>query len=180
MLYDTREGNYRDDPANAADLTLTLGGMMNYVALDVGNLKKMAGGDGSLQRRALQHRATGTVNNQSGSGYIVYFSDRRGNKCDPAVTPLSCPTALVPVETGEYGFEDFVNPLQATGLPVSTTLDVGEDVNASIAPVAPAAVCPRARHLWTDSPEHHGDSTRSSNARPWTSRPGTTCFSGRE
>jgi hypothetical protein len=45
------------------------------------------------------------------------------------------------VETAEYGFEDFVNPASATGLPPNGVLDVGEDVNA-ITPVAPAVYAP--------------------------------------
>ncbi len=39
------------------------------------------------------------------NGYIVYFSDRRNNKN----------AAAVPVETGEYGFEDVTNPTAAGG-----------------------------------------------------------------
>src|SRR4029453_7652830 len=78
-------------------------------------------------------------NTQSGAGFIVYFSDRRNNKC-PVGNP-SCPLAVAPVETGEYGFEDFVNPLSATGLPRNGLIDIGEDVNA-IVPVAPAVYAP--------------------------------------
>ena len=39
VLYDTREGTYRD-VRRATPITTCLGGMMNYVALDVGNLKR--------------------------------------------------------------------------------------------------------------------------------------------
>jgi hypothetical protein len=137
--------------------------MMNYVALDVGNLKRWlagsvvpyVGGSGP------------NANNQGGSGFIVYFSDRRGNKCDPLVTPLSCPAALVPEETGEYGFEDNVNPLQATGLPVSATLDVGEDVNA-VVPVAPAVYVP-VQDIYGQNPLNPVIAPLNAAARPWTS-----------
>ena len=65
------------------------------------------------------------------NGFIVYFSDRRNNKCNRQVR--SCPRPI-PVETGEYGFEDVVNPAASAdrhGLPnLSGVLDVGEDVNA--------------------------------------------------
>jgi hypothetical protein len=48
----------------------------------------------------------------------VFFSDRRNNRDRSNL------------ETGEYGFEDFVNPTSGTGVP-NGTLDAGEDVNAS-------------------------------------------------
>ena len=113
-LYDTREGDYRDGVAITGDgSAMRVGGLMNFVALDINNLKRwLAGTTG----------ATGTQawNN---NGYIVYFSDRRGNH-----NPLA---AVANAETGEFGSEDNVNPLAATGLPVSGGLDVGEDVNAN-------------------------------------------------
>jgi hypothetical protein len=51
------------------------------------------------------------------NGYSVYFSDRRNNR------------NAVNAETGEYGFEDLVNP-DSAGAP-NATLDAGEDVNAN-------------------------------------------------
>ena len=53
------------------------------------------------------------------TGYTVYFSDRRNNRTTAGST-----------ETGEFGFEDFVNPTAASGAP-NGTLDQGEDVNAN-------------------------------------------------
>ena len=54
----------------------------------------------------------------------MYFSDRRGDHNEDAATAH--------VETGEYGFEDFVNPANADGAP-NNTLDGGttgaENVN---------------------------------------------------
>jgi hypothetical protein len=48
----------------------------------------------------------------------VYFSDRRNNRDANGI------------ETGEYGFEDFVNPATAGGA-INNTLDPGEDLNAN-------------------------------------------------
>jgi hypothetical protein len=52
------------------------------------------------------------------TGYTVYFSDRRGNR------------NLAGEETGDFGFEDFVNPGTADGAP-NGALDAGEDLNAN-------------------------------------------------
>jgi hypothetical protein len=107
-LYDAREGNHREVGTTAP---IVMGGVMHYIALDVGNLKRWLSGDipgmGDLA--------------WDNNGYIVYFSDRRGNhNWDLAGLP----------ETGEYGWEDVVNPADAEGDP-NGTLQAGEDVNAS-------------------------------------------------
>ncbi len=107
-LFDARESLQRDvAPADR----VRLGGVMYYVALDVANLTRWfngadvyAGGGG-----------TAALNN---NGYSVYFSDRRNNR------------NAVNQETGEYGFEDIVNPASGTGAP-NGALDAGEDVNAN-------------------------------------------------
>jgi hypothetical protein len=107
VLYDPREGNVRDvAPGNAAQVAL--GGVMHYIELDVNNLRRWFLG---------QIGATG-VNVMNTTGYVVYFSDRRGNQ------------DLAGNETGEYGFEDTVNPASAAGTP-NNVLDAGEDVNAN-------------------------------------------------
>jgi hypothetical protein len=63
-LYDAREGSYRDVATTAP---MAMGGVMNYVALDIGNLKRwFAGTIGATGNLALNN-----------NGYIVYFSDRR-------------------------------------------------------------------------------------------------------
>lgn len=106
-LYDSREGTVRDaattDPMRYA-------GVMQYSALDVNNLRRWLAG------------TIGTVGNQTApaansTGFIVYFSDRRGNH-DAAAN-----------ETGEFGFEDHVNSATANGLP-DAAMQAGEDVNA--------------------------------------------------
>jgi hypothetical protein len=128
VLYDTREGALRDNVA-LAEVRPYLGGVMHYVELDVNNLCRwFTGAIGASGTRAYNT-----------TGYAVYFSDRRGNKNQ------------LNQETGEYGFEDFVNPGSANGTP-NGILDTGEDVNVNgtldvygqvprlpLTPTAPAA-----------------------------------------
>lgn len=105
-LYDTREGDLRDGIAHVTPPLL--GGVMHYVELDVGNLRRWFQGTiGSTGANSLN------VN-----GYVVYFSDRRGNR-GPAGQ-----------ETAEYGFEDVINPSSPGGSP-NGLLDAGEDVNGN-------------------------------------------------
>jgi hypothetical protein len=110
VLFDTREGLLRDtDPGNTS---VALGGVMYYVALDVANLTRWFTATAPLNTPG---GANAQINN---TGYTVYFSDRRNNN------------NAASLETAEYGFEDFVNPLSATGAP-NGTLDVGEDLNVN-------------------------------------------------
>jgi hypothetical protein len=113
-LYDPREGNLRDanpNPAPAAGNinqgVISLGGVMYYIELDVRNLSRWFQG---------QIGASGP-NALNLNGYTVYFSDRRNNK-------------NAGQETGEYGWEDFVNPGDGAGVP-NTVLEDGEDVNGN-------------------------------------------------
>jgi hypothetical protein len=107
-LFDPREALYRDvAPADR----VRLGGVMYYIALDVANLSKW------LQGAAPYGAGTGnTALNNGGSGYGIYFSDRRNNR------------NAINQETGEYGFQDFVNSGSATGTP-DGMLEAGEDLN---------------------------------------------------
>lgn len=106
MLFDAREGNSRL-VATTADMNL--GGLTSYVALDVNNFRRwVAGIIGATGAQALNN-----------NGYIVYFSDRRGNH-DPTL-PNSA-------ETGEFGFEDSINP-DAAAWAKNNALDGGEDFN---------------------------------------------------
>ena len=66
-LYDTREGSVRD---GVTSTDLALGGVMNYIELDVNNLRRWILG---------QIGTTGTLTRNE-NGYIIYFSDRRNNK----------------------------------------------------------------------------------------------------
>ena len=109
VFYDTREGNFRDNqPTGAAPGTDTmfLAGVMHYIELDVNNLRRWITG-------AIGASGTSVLNQ---NGFVVYFSDRRLNK------------DFVGNETGEWGFEDFVNPASGNGTP-NGALDTGEDLN---------------------------------------------------
>ncbi len=115
-LFDVREALSRDAaPAGHANRVM-LGGTMHYVQLDARNLSRWFTRAGAY--------AAGTGNQamrEGGSptgGFSVYFSDRRNNRTSTNV------------ETGEYGFEDVVNPSSSTGAP-NGVLDAGEDVNAN-------------------------------------------------
>ena len=110
VLFDAREAIYRD--AIPADRLPRLGGVMHYIALDVRNLSNWF-------RKAGAH-AGGTGNqaykDQDSEGFSVYFSDRRNNRNANGE------------ETGEYGFEDVVNPNSVSGTP-NGIKDDGEDMN---------------------------------------------------
>jgi len=105
-LYDAREGTPRD---LATDAAMSMGGVINFVTLDVGNLKRWLSG-------AIGATGTTAWNN---NGYIVYFSDRRGNH-----------NPLTGFETGEYGYEDSINVAAgANAWAPNTILEAGEDRN---------------------------------------------------
>jgi hypothetical protein len=109
VLYDTREGALRDNiPTGQTDVYL--GGVMHYIELDINNLARWF--TGSIGASGLNALNT--------TGYVVYFSDRRTNHNSLNGN----------VETGEYGFEDFVNPLNVNGTP-NGILDTAEDVNGN-------------------------------------------------
>jgi hypothetical protein len=106
-IFDPREGNRRDFEATNLT-TVYLGGVMHYVELDLNNLRRWF--QGTIG-------ASGT-NTMNVTGYVVYFSDRRGNR------------NFLGAETGELGFEDFINPADANGN-ANGTLNTGEDVNGN-------------------------------------------------
>ena len=112
VLFDTREAIYRD--AVPATGQPRLGGVMHYVALDVANLSRW------FQRAGVYGAGSGNqaLTDGDDGGYSVYFSDRRNNRDDTNE------------ESGEYGFEDVVNPASATGAP-NNALNAGEDMNAN-------------------------------------------------
>jgi hypothetical protein len=134
-LFDTREG-YNRQPAPAGNYTVggttasvantvTLGGAMNYVELDVNNLARWFSG-------AIGSSGASTQDpNVAPNNFVVYISDRRSNYAPPgtiagAWPPLS-PSGL---ETGEYGWGDFVNPSTIAGCP-NNSLDTGEDLDST-------------------------------------------------
>jgi len=105
VIFDTREALVRDVSPGAS---LLLGGVMHYLLLDVRNLSRwFQGAIGATGNTALNN-----------NGFTVYFSDRRNNR------------NAGNLETGEYGWEDIINPDTAAGTP-NGVLDQGEDVNAS-------------------------------------------------
>jgi Tfp pilus assembly protein PilX len=104
-MYDARETHFRVDSSPS---TIRKIGIMNIVELDVANLARWFAG-------TIAGTGTQALNN---SGYIVYFSDRRGNRDDSGN------------ETGEFGFEDVVNPVSAPGTP-DGVLQAGEDLNGN-------------------------------------------------
>jgi hypothetical protein len=113
-LFDTREALYRDATATPATDPPLLGGVMHYVTLDVKNLSDWLRGTGVYAGGSgLQ-----ALNNE-GRGYSVYFSDRRNNRNTGGE------------ETGEFGFEDIINPSDAEGDPGGGMPEPGEDVNGN-------------------------------------------------
>ncbi len=125
-LYDSREGARRDDPTGAGLVPL-MGGVMHYVELDVNNLRLWLA----------THADT-----QDLTGFVAYFSDRRGNKNlggDGAAETRAGPDGVLftaddfgtdDAETGELGFEDVINPASAQSVS-NGVLDTGEDVNGN-------------------------------------------------
>jgi Tfp pilus assembly protein PilX len=129
VLFDTREGELRDaDIAGTVGGTpyrqmVPLNGAMTYIELDAVNLARYL--TGALPGSGAQ--AYDTVN--SPNDYSVYISDRRGNYTATTSFPGGWPpTSFSGNETGEYGFEDFVNPANQYGCP-NSTLDSGEDLD---------------------------------------------------
>ncbi len=110
-LYDAREGEVRDINQGAGSSSCAVGGIMNVADLDVGNLKRWLEGTTGT---------TGTtVDSVPQNGYVFYFSDRRG----------MLPNGGGDI-TGEYGYEDIINPGNSSG-PPDGILDAAEDVNAN-------------------------------------------------
>jgi len=124
-FYDPREGARRDDPVGQGTTPL-LGGVMHYAELDVNNLRLWLA----------THPDTMDV-----TGFVVYFSDRRGNKnlgADLAEgTRVGTDGVLFTaddfgddLETGEFGFEDIINPASVQSVS-NGILDPGEDINGN-------------------------------------------------
>ncbi len=133
VLYDTREGALRDNiPTGQA--TVYLGGVMHYVELDVNNLSRWF-------RGAIGASGSAAINV---TGYVVYFSDRRTNR------------DAMNTETGEYGFEDFVNPGSVNGTP-DGSMEQAEDVNGN-----------GGLDTYGEVPRQTGAAPLDNTARPWT------------
>jgi Tfp pilus assembly protein PilX len=146
VLFDVREGLMNNnDPPNATlasasanngvnyQQMIALGGVKHYVEVDVKNLAKyLAGTLGAGDSGNSSHDPSNAPNN-----YVLYVSDRRGNyygsinngvlgQFVSGWPPLS-PSGH---ETGEYGYNNFVNPADVNGCP-NTIVDTGEDLDAT-------------------------------------------------
>jgi hypothetical protein len=126
VLYDSREGARRDDPSGQGS-SPKMAGVMHYVEIDVNNLRQWI---------AASHPDTMDV-----TGYVVYFSDRRGNKDlggDGVASARAGADGVLYTtddfgddrETGELGFEDIINPASPQSVS-NGVLDTGEDVNGN-------------------------------------------------
>ena len=96
-LYDTREGEMRDNPQAANSCAVN--GIMNVVDLDVGNLARWL--NGGIPGRGAN------VNYTNENGYVLYFSDHRGMLVDP--NPTNGGQTAAGVISGVSGLEDVVN-----------------------------------------------------------------------
>lgn len=116
VLHDVREALPRDAAPTGHNNRVMLGGVMHYVALDARNLSQW------FARTGAYGAGTGNLamreGNSATGGYSVYFSDRRNNR------------NASNEETGEWGWEDVINPGSSTGAP-DGVLNDGEDVNAN-------------------------------------------------
>jgi hypothetical protein len=129
-LFDPREASFRDwcpDGTGALGVACTqnpmLGGVMHYVELDVNNLTRWFRGAIGVNGPNTRDPAV------SPNNFTVYFSDRRGNYVAaplPSGWPPASPSGN---ETGEYGFNDFVNFGAANGCP-DGLIDAGELLDA--------------------------------------------------
>lgn len=106
-LYDTREGKPRDNLAVGSG-NIYLSGVIHYLELDVNNFRRWLEGE-------IGASGPNVVNED---GFTIYFSDRRGNANANGVA------------TGEFGWEDIVNPEDPNGAP-NGNLDDGEDLNGN-------------------------------------------------
>ena len=105
-LYDAREGSTRNIATTDG---MRAGGVFSYVAFDVNNYRRWVTG-----------QVAGTGNDSlNNNGFIIYFSDRRGNHD---------PLAPNQAETGEFGYEDSINPVNQAWAK-DNLLNAGEDFN---------------------------------------------------
>ncbi|HUA00150.1 MAG TPA: PilX N-terminal domain-containing pilus assembly protein [Candidatus Aquilonibacter sp.] len=117
VLFDSREGNGRDwcpNGSGTCKISPTLGGLMYYVELDVNNLQKWF--TGSIGNTGKSTKDPNTSSND----FTVYFSDRRGNYIATPLVSGWPPASPSTNETGEYGFNDVINPASQYGCPDNT------------------------------------------------------------
>ncbi len=129
-LFDPREGVLRDcwttgdcPPSGVSSANyVTMAGVMNYVEIDVNNLARWF--VGTIGAKGAPPSTT--------AGYLLYISDRRGNQVDSqngsAETGIGCGSGKC--KLGNLGWEDFVNPSNANGVP-NNVEDTGEDLHGA-------------------------------------------------
>jgi hypothetical protein len=105
-FYDAREGERRENAQGGTGCSV--GGIMNAVELDVGNLSKWLIGPPT------GIGTTGSnVESASQNGYILYYADHRGMGAGPVVDGMG--RFITTAKHGDFGFEDFVNPNDPLG-----------------------------------------------------------------
>ena len=104
-FFDPREAFPRDKTA-LAGTQCYVNGIMNAVEIDTGNLAKWLAGTGPYTGLSGKN-----VNSAPQNGYLVYFSDRRGEMPNPNATPTPN------VTNGESGLEDVINSGDPNGMP---------------------------------------------------------------
>jgi hypothetical protein len=156
VLYDPREGAPRDDEAFFRTQPYYHRGIMHYVELDVNNLKRWL--EGAIG-------TTGDDDTMRETGYVVYFSDRRTNR---DFGPDGVAEIVAPFgddrETGEFGWENFVNSTAARS-DTYGVFDTGEDVNGN---GTQQTYGQTPRYVGIPNPTTTNAGTFGSNARPWT------------
>ena len=127
-LFDPREGELRDGTTPLAN-SPTLNGTMHYIELDITNLTKWFAASAAPFSSGSGHSTYDSVN--SPNDFSVYISDRRGNYVNTQTwTGTWPPLSPSGHETGEYGWNDFVNSVSdpTNGCP-NNSLDTGEDLD---------------------------------------------------
>lgn len=123
VMFDTREALRRDvAPVNGK---VILAGVIHYVELDAKNLARWLTGQ-------IGTKGPGTFDPQNAPyDYVLYFSDRRGNYVPTGgITSVWPPVSPSGNETGEYGYNDFVNSSDAAnGCPNGVIEKPGEDID---------------------------------------------------
>jgi hypothetical protein len=131
VLFDTREGTLRDVVPTGSlggvnySSMVTLNGAMQYIEVDAKNLAAYLAGTG-VYAGTSGHLSYDSVN--APNDYTLYISDRRGNYTSTALTNAWPPLSPSGHETGEYGWDDFVNPASTNGCP-NGAQDTGEDLD---------------------------------------------------
>jgi hypothetical protein len=118
-LFDSREG-YNRQSQPSLNTQVSLGGIMNYVELDVNNLARWFNKTIGTSGPSTQDPVVAPNN------FVVYISDRRGNYV-PTGTVLGGYPPVSPSghETGEYGYADLVNSSNSKGCPDGTLEPLG-------------------------------------------------------